>query len=329
MNKVVAVPPAQDEAALAPAVQTPAPDAQIAAPAAITQAAVAHCKNCGAVLLGRFCANCSQAADVHVPSTRELLHEMLEGLTHSDSRLWLTLKYLWFSPGKLTQEFIAGRRAAYLPPFRLYLVLSIIFFLLASLGTNRVELVHFDDALKPGAAPHAASAPTAPRVTNCSEVGFSPHPQWNPRLQHACLEIVRDNGNNMMHLAFATMSKAMFIFLPLIAFLHMLLYWRPRHRYAEHLLFFVHLHAFYFSVAILLVALTSAADAWLKLQGATAIVQKLLGWALLIYTVIAMRRVFHRTWIHTLFNAAALFLAYGVVFGMTVAGVFVYAALQL
>ena len=30
----------------------------------------------------------------------------------------------------------------------------------------------------------------------------------------------------------------MFIFLPLIAFLHMLMYWRPRYRYAEHLLFF-------------------------------------------------------------------------------------------
>jgi Protein of unknown function (DUF3667) len=310
MNEVVAVPPAQ----------TPAP-------AAVTQAAVAHCKNCGAVLLGRFCANCSQAADVHVPSTRELLHDMLEGLTHSDSRLWLTLKSLWFSPGKLTQEFIAGRRVAYLPPFRLYLVLSIIFFLLTSLATTHVEVIRFDDALKPAAAPQTASAP---RITNCGDVNpFSAHPEWNKRAQHACLEIQRDNGNNMLHLAFATMSKAMFIFLPLIAFLHMLLYWRPRHRYAEHLLFFVHLHAFYFSIAILLVALTSAADAWIKLEGATGIVQKVLGWSLPIYTVIAMRRVFRRTWMHTLLNAAALFLAYGVVFGMTVAGVFVYAALQL
>jgi Protein of unknown function (DUF3667) len=321
MNEVVAVPPAQNEAA---------PAAQAPAPAAVTQAAVAHCKNCGAVLLGRFCSNCSQAADVHVPSTRELLHDMLEGLTHSDSRLWLTLKYLWFSPGKLTQEFIAGRRVAYLPPFRLYLVLSIIFFLLVSVTTTRVEVVHFDEALKPAAVPQAAQAPAAPRLTNCGDIDpFSDHPEWNKRLQHACLESVRDNGNNLFHAAFATMSKAMFIFLPLIAFLHMLLYWRPRHRYAEHLLFFVHLHAFYFSVAILLVAATSAADVWPKLIGASGIVQKLLGWSLPVYTVVAMRRVFRRTWMHTLFNGAALFLTYAVVFGMTVAGVFVYAALQL
>src|SRR5271170_5732866 len=142
---------------------------------------VRRCLNCGAELTGRFCANCSQAADVHVPSTRELMHEALEGVTHSDSRLWRTLFLLWFKPGKLTQEFIAGRRAAYLPPFRLYLVLSVIFFLGTSLVRSRVEAIQFDDALKPAAAPQAAAATAAPRVTNCSDVGISFYPKWNPR----------------------------------------------------------------------------------------------------------------------------------------------------
>jgi hypothetical protein len=51
---------------------------------------------------------------------------------------------LWFKPGKLTQEFVAGRRASYLPPFRLYLVLSIIFFLAASLSNTHVKVLQFD-----------------------------------------------------------------------------------------------------------------------------------------------------------------------------------------
>src|ERR1700733_12540102 len=92
---------------------------------------VRRCLNCGAALTGRYCADCSQAANVHVPSTRELLHEVLEGITHSDSRLWRTLHLLWFKPGKLTQEFVAGRRAAYLPPVPPYLVLRVVFFLIA------------------------------------------------------------------------------------------------------------------------------------------------------------------------------------------------------
>ncbi|MHB8476920.1 MAG: DUF3667 domain-containing protein [Steroidobacteraceae bacterium] len=115
-----------------------------------------RCLNCGAELGGRYCANCSQAADVHVPSTRELIHEALEGITHSDSRLWRTLYLLWFKPGKLTQEFVAGRRAAYLPPFRLYLVLSIIFFLIASVSNTHAKFVRFDDAASGAAPPDCA-----------------------------------------------------------------------------------------------------------------------------------------------------------------------------
>jgi hypothetical protein len=105
----------------------------------------ATCRNCGAALSGCFCANCGQAADIHVPSTSELIHEALEGITHSDSRLWRTLWLLWFKPGKLTQEFVAGRRAAYLPPFRLYLVLSIIFFLVASFSHPRTNVAELKD----------------------------------------------------------------------------------------------------------------------------------------------------------------------------------------
>ncbi len=299
-------------------------------PAETPAAAPARCKNCGAVLLGRFCVDCSQAAHVHVPSTMELLHELLEGLTHSDSRLWRTLQTLWFKPGKLTEEFVAGRRVAYLPPFRLYLILSIMFFLLTSFAHTRVEVVKFDDALKPGGSP--ASAPAAKPLYSCADVNFvtfSGHPTWNPRIQRACEAIVRDNGESLLQVALGVLPKAMFIFLPLIAFLNMLLYWHPRYRYAEQLLFFVHLHAFYFSIAILLLLLSEAAGAWPRLEGTAGFFETILGWCLPVYSVLCMRRVFRRSWLGTAFKAAVLFLVYTVLFALTVAGVFVYAALQL
>jgi hypothetical protein len=316
----------------------------------------ARCRNCDAVLLGRFCVNCSQAADVHVPSTMELVHELLEGLTHSDSRLWRTLMLLWFKPGKLTQEFVAGRRAAYLPPFRLYLIMSIVFFLLASfMRTGNVNVIQFDDgstkvtALRAPSPSPAAPNPVAPAkpppavapaettrresvLGSCDDLNFitfERHPEWNVRFKHACTEIIRDNGQNLLHVAVATMSKAMFIFLPLIAFLHMLLYWWPRYRYAEHLLFFIHLHAFYFSVAILMIAAGNMGHAWPKLSGVCDILETVLGWCLPVYTLIAMRRVFQRSWAGTVFKAVVLFFVYSIVFGLTVGGVFVYAMLQL
>jgi hypothetical protein len=107
------------------------------------------------------------------------------------------------------------------------------------------------------------------------------------------------------------------------------MYWRPRHRYAEHLLFFVHLHAFIFSVAILLTLAASAADAWPALKGTSSIVRPLLGWSLPVYTVIAMRRVFRRSWGGTLVKGLALFFIYMLLFALTMGAVFVYAAMQL
>jgi hypothetical protein len=288
--------------------------------------APAHCKNCDAVLLGRFCVNCSQAADVHVPSTVELLHEMLEGLTHSDSRLWRTLKLLWFKPGRLTEEFVAGRRVAYLPPFRLYLILSIVFFLIASFVHPSGQVIQFDDASTPGAAS------SAQRVTGCQDanfITFTRDPKWNARFQRACLEAVREQGKALWPVVVSTAPKAMFIFLPLIAFLHMLLYWRPRYRYAEHLLFFIHLHAFFFSVAIVMICAIIAADSWPKLAGMSDGLETVLGWWAAIYALFALRRVFRRGWLGTLFKAVVLFFVYSIVFALTFVGVIVYAALQL
>jgi hypothetical protein len=120
----------------------------------------------------------------------------------------------------------------------------------------------------------------------------------------------------------------MFIFLPLVAFLHMLMYWRPRRRYAEHLLFFLHVHAFFFSVMTLVVLSADAAETWPTLDKVWGVVPLLL-WSLPLYTVVAMRRVFGRSWAGTLVKAFALFAVYMVVLSITLAGVFLYAVLQL
>jgi len=284
------------------------------------------------VLTGRYCAHCGQAADVHVPSTRELVHEALEGITHSDSRLWRTLYLLWFRPGALTQEFIAGRRAAYLPPFRLYLVISILFFLVASVSNTHTNFVRLDNGVP--AAPGASAPAPGGSPAECAKVNATSFNaelfgrDWAPRIRYVCGEIARDNGANLLHVALATAPKAMFIFLPLIAFLHMLLYWRPRHRYAEHLLFFLYLHAFFFSVITLVILSGDAAEAWPRLSLVWNLVPLLL-WSLPVYTVVGMRRVFGGSRTRNLVKASALLVIYMVVLFVTLMGVFVYAVLQL
>lgn len=89
----------------------------------------ATCDNCGTALTGKFCAACGQRHEPHVQSLAHFVAEGIEGVTHADSRLWRSLGYLLTRPGLLTREFLEGRRARYLPPFRLYLVISVVFFL--------------------------------------------------------------------------------------------------------------------------------------------------------------------------------------------------------
>ncbi len=94
----------------------------------------AGCKNCGTRLAGRFCHTCGQQdRDLSLPF-RTLLAEGFGELFAFDSRLLRTLKPLILRPGMLTTEFMLGRRARYVPPFRLYLFISILMFVMIGLS---------------------------------------------------------------------------------------------------------------------------------------------------------------------------------------------------
>lgn len=287
------------------------------------------CKNCGWTVTGRYCSNCSQAAEVHVPSVTELLHDVLEGLTHSDSRLWRSLHYLWFKPGRLTLEFVAGRRFSFLPPFRLYLIISVGFFLLFSLSNPHGPLLVLD-ATKVKGTP--TKAPVTFQIDDCSSLPQELPKELGPKLiarwQHACEATVADKGKGMLHVASSALSKGMFALLPLVAALHMLLYWRPRHRYAEHLVFFLHLQAYFFSIGILALSAGFAMDAWSSLAPAMTVVTALLQWTMPVYAVLAIRTVFQRSWINTLIKGAVLGLIYVIVGAIAMASAFTFAFLE-
>ena len=79
-----------------------------------------HCSDCGAETTGNFCANCGQPTHVH----RSLLHlgeEVLHGVMHFDARIWRTLPLLVLNPGRLTREWIHGKRTRYISPLAIFL----------------------------------------------------------------------------------------------------------------------------------------------------------------------------------------------------------------
>lgn len=78
------------------------------------------CLNCGAVLLGPHCHRCGQQAHVH-RTLSAFFHDLLHGVLHFEGKIWRTLPMLLWQPGRLTREYIDGRRARYVSPVALFL----------------------------------------------------------------------------------------------------------------------------------------------------------------------------------------------------------------
>src|SRR4051794_2776826 len=90
-----------------------------------------HCENCGAPLSGEFCSNCGQHAIDYRRSIFRVLLDAADSFLNWDTKFLHTVNQLLIHPWQLTNDFNAGRRARYVHPLRLYLIASIVFFLMA------------------------------------------------------------------------------------------------------------------------------------------------------------------------------------------------------
>jgi hypothetical protein len=325
-------------AATAPAAATD-PAQQSTALRAVTPApAVPRCDNCGANVPGRFCGTCGQRLEPPIHSLWHFIGVAAEDVTHADSRLWRTLAALLFMPGLLTREFLAGRRARYLPPVRLYLVLSVVFFVWVAATGKTADEAHITPATRGAIADarQAIPATAGPQARysgstlegeqeHCKLIGYNG--PWKstiqPALARSCMKAAQDHGRSLGQSILHNLPRAMFLFLPLLAGVLMLLYWHPRHYYVEHLLFCLHNHAFAFLVVLL------AGIASLLLPFAAT----LIGWITTLYVVWylyrSMRVMYGQGRLRTVAKLGVLAFMYLVVGSFMVMATTVYALMTL
>jgi len=106
----------------------------------------AQCLNCGIMLQGPFCHYCGQPDRNFLRFFPVLLRELMEDFLDFDSRFIRTMKPLLFKPGKLTRDYLDGRRFRYTPPLRLYIFSSIACFFLAALLAGDTLLIDLKDS---------------------------------------------------------------------------------------------------------------------------------------------------------------------------------------
>ncbi|BBE19341.1 hypothetical protein AQPE_3526 [Aquipluma nitroreducens] len=90
------------------------------------------CLNCETHLRpeDNYCPNCGQKNTTHIIPLKHILLETFEDFFHFDTKLWNTIKTTFAHPGKITRDYLEGKRARYVPPVKFYIFISFIFFLL-------------------------------------------------------------------------------------------------------------------------------------------------------------------------------------------------------
>lgn len=122
------------------------------------------CENCGYKVEIVYCSNCGQKNVETRQSFAHLVSHFAEDFTHYDAAFWKTIKYLLFRPGRLTVEYLDGKRQRYVPPVKLYIFISFLAFLIPGLlpdaGKNTA-------GVNPGAGNAAENAKkgASPKVT--------------------------------------------------------------------------------------------------------------------------------------------------------------------
>lgn len=95
-------------------------------------AALSACDNCHTVLVGGYCHVCGQRAHNPLHDLRHAAEEVFESFWHVDGRILVTLRDM-LVPGRLAAAFLAGKRAKYIPPLRLFLIMSVLTFFVGRL----------------------------------------------------------------------------------------------------------------------------------------------------------------------------------------------------
>lgn len=89
-----------------------------------------NCLSCGENLVGEYCHACGEKTVSDKDFTlKKIIGDGINVFTNLDSKFFQSFYSLLFKPGKLTLEYLNGRRKPYMKPFQIFLIVTILFFL--------------------------------------------------------------------------------------------------------------------------------------------------------------------------------------------------------
>lgn len=302
-----------------------------------------ECPNCGNPLApgDNFCSRCGQENHTHKLPLRHFIVELLSGVLNFDTKLALTLRDLFVPPGLVIRNYNNNQRARYVPPLRLYLFTSVLFFLALNWvptpkSSSSGDVVHGQQIIPPSGQ-GAGTQKEAVRFTAGTErmdsvlleraltgtltdavidsmlrvEGAEP----GPILRRMVRTAVEQNLGGTHRSAFmerftSNAGKALFFTMPVFALLLHLFHWRRKGFFTEHLVFALYFHVVYFAMLLLQVMINGLTEA---LWGLTLITAFPVFLVVLAHLTWSIRTVHQRPWWISMLKALVLAILYALV----------------
>ncbi len=298
-----------------------------------------NCLNCGTDVPGRYCTNCGQENIVPHESFGHLVKEFAADIVHYDSKTLLTFKYLFTKPGFITKEYIAGKRVKFVHPIKLYIFSSFVFFFCyfwltahndsdpldkgtkvqVEAARKQIKEVYasLPDSIKTGDLSldnwfrrlstfdskemYDSVQKTLPKKYRDNRIkrrmaryyfnSSSQDPETSAEKEHAQEELFQHNY-----------PKMVFVLLPLFALYLRWMYDKKKWFYADHAVFSVHLHVFFYLFFLLCTAL----DTLFHIEVFTSFGLIVI----LAYLVIALKNTYGQSWGKSLLKGVLVTFAY-------------------
>jgi hypothetical protein len=270
------------------------------------------CLNCGNHLWPNdmFCPKCGQKRlEREDMSIRHLFQDSFLDYFHFDSKFFRTVIPLLTKPGWLTVEFMNGKRKSFVEPFKLFLVISVIYFILLPFSgepasekkENAGNLPETSSAVNKkqnqlhyslDAIPVRDEAIDSMRI-EIDSIGVRQYvekhhpnePAWAKLFMRQAFKIMVSTGQSFITVLEHTASKLIFLLIPVLALLLKLFYIRCKRLYFEHLIFSLHIHSFFFLFLILCLL----AGFFIHVSVLIIVL------VFLIYTLLALRRYYRQS----------------------------------
>ena len=238
------------------------------------------CKNCNSELMGIYCSECGQK-NTELLSVKAIVKELTDNVFSFDSRFFITLKYLMIKPGFLTKEYWAGRRTTYLPPLRMYLVLSVFYFFLSSFMAEGKQVV----------------------FGSSGSDSFAFDIDDFPHFSHFIVDIlnkgIKLTDERQLSKDFLSdyMPSAMFILMPFMGLLLLLVYKKKKLFYSYHLITVLHFHCFVFFLN--------------SVEELIPIIEDIIPLFFFYYAITMLKVIYQDSWVKTSMKFMMLLVTYG------------------